>query len=213
MTLQAVLTLSLAVLALEMKPGPGMMMLMSRTIAGGMRACLTYMLGYMIITALYVIVVLWGFQFTNVDIVFVSILIKTLAAVYLIWLGVKGIQSLGDRLTLQELKGESFFDTLSAAMILTASNPLVIVFYAGILPTLIDVSVMNMNDMTIIMSVILFVGGGFPILYCIPIALFRKKMSEMFLRRLKLFSSIVIILVGIYIGASALPSKDVLSLF
>ena len=61
--------------------------------------------------------------------------------------------------------------------------------------------------------IVLFIEGMFPIAYCLPFALFRKKLPEEFLKGLRIFSSAVIILIGLYIGYSALPSKDVLSLF
>ncbi len=213
MTIQAILTLALAILALEMKPGPGMMMLMSRTISQGMAGCMTYMLGYIVVTLGYLFVVLFGFQVANVDILFIAILVKSLAAVYLIWMGVKGLQSLSDKLSLQDIEGEGFFDTLTSAMMVTVSNPLVIIFYAGILPTLVDVNAMTFNDIIAIIGVVVIVGGGFPILYCLPLALFRKRMSDNFLRGLKFFSSVVIILVGVYIGYTAILSEDLLSVF
>jgi threonine/homoserine/homoserine lactone efflux protein len=213
MTLEAIMTLVIAVTALAVKPGPGMTMVMSRTISGGMSACFTFVLGFLFVTLAYLWIVLLGFQFINLDIVFVSILIKTLAAVYLINIGIKGIMYPEVSYGVEEPKGHSFFDNLSAAVILTASNPLVIVFYAGILPTVIDIDAMSMNDMVIITFIVLGIEGLFPIVYCMPLAIFRKKISTEFLKGLRIFSSIIIILIGLYIGASALPSKDILSVF
>ena len=213
MTLEEMVALSAAVFVLAMKPGPGMMMVMSRTISGGMGACLTFILGFLFVTLLYLIIVLAGFHFIDLDIVFLSILIKTLAAVYLIHMGVKGIMYPEVSYGVEEVKGHGFVDNLSAAVILTASNPLIIVFYAGILPTVIDIGAMSLNDMAIIVFIVLFIEGIFPILYCLPFALFRKKLPEDFLKGLRIFSSGIIILIGLYIGYSALPSKDILSLF
>ena len=213
MTLEAIMTLSVAVLALALKPGPGMMMVMSRTISGGLSACLTFILGFLLITLAYLVIVLFGFKFIDLDIVFLSILIKTLAAVYLINMGVKGIMYPEVSYGVEEPKGHSFFDNLTSSMILTASNPLVIVFYAGILPSVINIDAMSLNDMAIIITVVLAIEGIFPLIYCSPFMLFRKKLSTDFLKGLRIFSSIIIIIVGLYIGASALPSKDIISLF
>ncbi len=127
MTLEAIITLSIAVLALALKPGPGMMMVMSRTISGGMSACFTFMLGFLLVTMAYLWFVLLGFHLVDLDIVFLAIFIKTLAAVYLLHLGVKGIMYPEVSYGVTEPQGHSFFDNLSAAIILTASNPLIIV--------------------------------------------------------------------------------------
>lgn len=213
MTLEAIITLSVAVLALAIKPGPGMMMVMSRTISGGMPACFTFILGFLAITFLYLLVVLLGFQYVDLDFVFIGILIKTLAAVYLIHMGVTGVLYPEVSYGVEEPQGHGFIDNLTSAMVLTASNPLVIVFYAGVLPTVIDIDLMTFDDMVIIILIVLAIEGIFPIIYCAPFALFRKKIPEEFLKGLRIFSSIIIILIGLYIGYTALPSMDLTSIF
>jgi threonine/homoserine/homoserine lactone efflux protein len=213
MTLESIITLSIAVLVLALKPGPGMMMVMSRTISGGMGACFAFMIGFLAVTLIYVGIVLAGFQAIDLDIVFISILIKTLAAVYLIQMGVKGIMYPEVSYGVEDPQGHSFFDNLTASMILTASNPLVIVFYAGILPTLIDIDAMSFNDMVVIIIVVLGIEGIVPLIYCAPFAIFRKKISTNFLKGLRIFSSTILILIGLYIGAMALPSRDLISVF
>jgi threonine/homoserine/homoserine lactone efflux protein len=213
MTLEAIITLSIAVLALGMKPGPGMMMVMSRTISGGMSACFAFLVGFLTMTFVYLVLVFFSFQYVNLDLIFISILIKSVAAVYLIYVGSKGILYPDVSYGFEEPQGHSFFDNLSSAFILTASNPLVIVFYAGILPTIIDVNLISMEDIIVITSVVLILEGGLVILYCLPFAMFRKKIPTDFLKGLRIFSSIVIILIGLYIGYTALPSMDLTSVF
>ncbi len=213
MTFEAMTTLAIAVLGLAMKPGPGMMMVMSRTLGQGMKACFTFLIGFLVITLLYLILVFIGFQMANFDLAFVMILIKSLAAVYLIYLGIKGLQNPNIDYVEETPKGHSFYDNLTASMVLTLSNPLVIVFYAGILPSILDVSVMTINDMVMIAAIVLFIEGIIPILYCAPLALYRKKIPLNFLKGMRIFSSIMIILIGLYIGYTALPAKDILFVF
>lgn len=211
MEAQALWTFAIAVLALGLKPGPGMTMVMSRTIAGGMGACFAFMTGFLLITFIYVVVALAGFKLAGVDIVFLTILLKTLAATYLIWVGIKGIMHPEVTYGSPEVEGHSFFDNFSSAALLTASNPLVIVFYAGILPTLVDVSSMTIDDMSAIVLIVLAVEGIVPILYCLPLAIFRKKVPESFLKGLRIFSSVMLVLIGLYIGASAIFAEDIVA--
>ncbi|HPD83449.1 MAG: LysE family transporter [Alphaproteobacteria bacterium] len=213
MTSDAIITLSLAVFALALKPGPGMMMVMSRTISGGMGACFTFMLGFLLVTMVYLWIVLLGFHLIGLDMVFLAILVKAAAAVYLIHMGAKGIIYPEVSYGVDEPKGHSFFDNLSAAIMLTAANPIVIVFYAGILPTVIDIHSMSLKDMFIVSFIVLGIEGGMPLIYCAPFALFKKKLPTDFLKGLRIFSSIIIILIGLYIGYSALPSKDLTFVF
>jgi len=213
MTFEAIITLVIAVLGLALKPGPGMMMVMSRTMSGGMKACFTFLIGFLVVTFLYLALVFIGFQMTNIDMTFIMILIKSLAAVYLIYIGLKGLQNPNVEYIKDLGEGNSFFDNLTASIMMTLSNPLVIVFYAGILPTLIDVSDITLNDMVIITTIVLFIEGIVPVIYCAPLALYRKKIPLEFLKGLRIFSSIVIILIGIYIGYTAIGARDVLSVF
>lgn len=111
MSMDAIITLSIAVFALALKPGPGMMMVMSRTISGGMSACFTFMLGFLLITFIYLWIVLLGLHMVDLDVLCLSILIKSLAAVYLIHLGVKGIMYPEVSYGVEEAKGHSFLIT------------------------------------------------------------------------------------------------------
>ena len=209
MDYQAIITLALAVLALALKPGPGMMMVMSRTIAQGLSACFAFMAGFLIVTFAYLLIVFVGFNIPGLDTVFLIILIKAFAAAYLIWLGFKGLKDIHLAYNEKDIEEQSFFDTFSAAVMLTISNPLVIVFYAGILPTLLDINAMSIDDMIIITFVVLTIEAIVPFLYCVPLALFRKKIPIDWLKGMRVFSSIVIILIGLYIGYSMLPANDV----
>ena len=72
---------------------------------------------------------------------------------------------------------------------------------------------MGLNDMAIITFVVLLIEGGMVLFYCAPLALFRKKIPVKFLKGLRVFSSIVIILIGLYIGYTAIPAQDLTSVF
>ncbi len=213
MTWDSILLFAAAVGALAIKPGAGMMMVMSRTLSQGISASLAYALGFVLISILFLGLVFFGYKFVEVDLIFIAILIKSLSAVYLIWLGVKGLQELEDKYHIEKMKVESFFDNLSASIMLTLSNPLTIVFYAGIVPTLVDVNDVDLSDFTVMAIVITVVEFAVAIGYSLPLVWYRKRVKENFLRQLKFFSSIVIILVGLYIGYTAISSDALMSVF
>lgn len=213
MTLEAIITLAVAIAALTLKPGPGMMLVISYTISGGMRGCLSVLLGAQLVNLIFLAIVFAGFKSLAVDMVFIFILVKAWAAVYLIWMGIQGLKNTNIPIAIENFEGRSFLDGIMASMMLTASNPLVIVFYAGILPTLLNVSAMGFYEIGAIVITIIVVEVGIAASYCLPFALFRPKISPKILQKMRVFSSIVIILIGLYIGYSALPSKDLMSVF
>lgn len=214
MTLDSIIILATAVAALAAKPGAGMMMVMSRSIAQGMSACLAFVLGFCVISLLFLALVIFGYKFMEgIDVVFISIIIKSISAVYLIYLGIKGIQQASEPFYVEETKAESFFDNFTASLLLTLSNPLTIVFYAGILPTILDVNNIGGSDILTVAIVICVVELVVAVAYSFPFVLFRHKVKPEFFRGLKYFSSFVIILVGLYIGYTTLPAQDLTSVF
>ncbi len=214
MTLESILVLAVAVMGLAIKPGAGMMMVMSRTLAQGMGACLAFAAGFSIVSIIFFLMVVFGYKFTtHLDIVFISIVIKSFSAVYLIWLGIKGIQEEQDTLSFDGEKVVTFSDNLMASIFLTLSNPLTIVFYAGVLPTILDVKNITTSDIFTVSLVVIIVEFTVSICYSLPILWCRHKMTKELFSGLRYFSCIVLILVGFYIGYTALPAQDLKSVF
>jgi len=213
MDLQACLTIFMAVLALAMKPGPGMMAVMSRTLSQGMKACFAFMAGFNLVCMVYLSLVLAGLKFAHDDLLFISILLKALAAVYLIYIGLKGLQNLDVDLTLREYKQESLFETFTGAVMVTIANPLIILFYGALLPTVIDIPTLTWTDGVIIGAIIVFVETSVAVAYCLPVALSRTIFSSKMMRNVNLVASILMILVGLGIGYSAMPATDLLAVF
>jgi len=213
MTIEAILTFAIAVAALAIKPGAGMAMVMSRAVSQGFWAVMAFVLGFCIVSVLFLGLVVFGFKYVDVDLVFISILVKTLAAAFLIWLGIKGLMNANETFQVQKVDVESLFDNFSASLMLTLSNPLTIVFYAGMLPTIMNVKEINWNDFIILAFVICVVEYAVAIAYSSPFLLFRKKIPQKFMRGMSYFSSITVILVGLYIVYTTLPSKDLTSVF
>lgn len=145
--------------------------------------------------------------------VFISICVKSAAAVYLIWMGIQGLKETNISFDADELEHQGFMDSLTASIVLTAPNPLVIIFYAGILPTILNVDTMSMLDIMVIIMVIVFVEAGTALAYCLPFALFRYKMLESLINKINIFSSVAVILIGLYIGYTALSAQDLMSVF
>jgi threonine/homoserine/homoserine lactone efflux protein len=210
MDLHTIFTFAMAVFALAIKPGPGMMTVISRTLVQGMPACFAFLSAVCIVSLLYLGLVLTGLRFAEEDLVFISILLKAAAAAWLIYLGVKGLQNPDIDMAL-EYKEQRVFDIFTASLILTLSNPLVIVFYGGLVPSLIDINNISFDDVLILSFVIVVVEVSVAVAYCLPFAYSRNFITPTLLRKVNIGSSIVLILVGLFIGYSAMPANDILS--
>ena len=213
MTLQAILTLAAAVFALAVKPGAGMMCVISRSVAHGMSGCWAFLIGFNVALLTYLSLVLFGLSFVDVDLLFISILVKSIAAVYLIWAGVKGLQEPVSGLSVEDIEMQNFFDTVVSALVLTLSNPLIILFYAGILPTILGATPVNAENAFVIALIVLGIETAVVLVYCLPIVYFRKKVSPVLMGYIKAASSIVLIGLGLYIGYTAIAAQDLLAVF
>lgn len=212
MDLQASITLFLAVLGIALKPGPGMMAIMSRTLAQGMAGCMAFMAGVCIVTAVFLGLVFAGLKLAEDEVIFISLMLKAGTAVYLIYLGIKGLQNPDVHITMYEDKELKLFDTFTAGLAVTVSNPLVIVFYGVLLPSIIHIERLSVTDMGIVVAIVLFVETAIAMMYSLPVAYARNIITPKLLRNASLLSSVVLIVVGLVIGASALPASDILSL-
>ena len=213
MDYQAIITLAIAIGALTLKPGPGMMILISHTLSQGLKGCVGVLLGAQLVNLVFLAIVFSGFHSLDIDMVFISICIKALAAVYLIWSGVQGLKNLETAYEVEEIKEIGFFNSLTSSMMLTASNPLVIIFYAGIFPTILNVNTITSFDMITIVTVIMIVEVGLAAAYSLPLLFFRYKLSQTVLKKMSIISSVTVILIGLYIGYSMLPAEDLKSVF
>lgn len=211
MDLQMIFTFAMAVFALAVKPGPGMTMVVSRTISSGLSSCFMFIAAVCIVSLFYLGLVLAGLKFAAEDLVFISILLKTMAAVYLIYLGIKGLMNPTTELQIREYKERKLFDEFVGFLLMTLSNPLVIVFYGGLVPSILDISTITMADAAILGLTMIVVEAFVALMYCVPVAYSRHFITPELLRRISIGSSVVLILVGLYIGYTALPAQDVVS--
>lgn len=213
MTFETIMALFIGVALLAAKPGPGVMTVAMKAIGEGVPAVLSFMVGTNLVKILFFCLVVFGYQTVEGEWVFISLLLKALAAVYLIWTGIKGFQKFE---TPEPNEGgldkKGFLSNLAAGFMLTVSNPFDIIFFAGILPSLFDLSTLSAMDFVIAAGVIVAADSLVALSYALPLAFTRHLFKPGLLRKVNMFASVGIILVGLYIGYTALPAQDILSI-
>jgi threonine/homoserine/homoserine lactone efflux protein len=90
---------------------------------------------------------------------------------------------------------------------------MVIVFYASIIPAFLSPEVITIQVALFVAAMLMVIDSFGMIVYCTPVILFRKAISMKFTRYIKLVSGIIIILIGLYIGYTALPASDLKLVF
>ena len=210
---QTLLILAAMMAGFSLKPGPGMLAFASRAISErGMMGVGAFMLGNAPVKALFLLMVIFGFHRLGDLQVFILIMIKAMAAVYLIWLGIKGLQkdmdSFADKL--KPKKAEGFMDDFLAGFVITITNPFDIIIFASVLPTLLNLNTIGFGDFWAIYAALMVAYFGVVLSYTIPLSFGRKFLSEKGLIWLNRISNAVMILIGLIIGFSALFSSTLL---
>ena len=215
MNLESIIALAIANFALSVKPGPGSTLIVIRGMSGGFRSGYACAQGCNVVEMFYFLLVTisLGFAATYIDIA--THITKTLGAAFLIYLGMTGLQKQAVEEDLeQKRRARSLKDSFLAGFALTLGNPLVILVYAGIIPTVIHIPSMTTLDILTGVGVV-FVVNSFSLgmqAYC---ASFIGKflMSPRRFRSVNIISNLMIIILGVLIGWSVFPNMNFENIF
>ncbi|WP_420548331.1 LysE family translocator [Curvivirga sp.] len=158
MSFESAVSFFIAVLIFSVTPGPGIFAILARALTKGAGQCVMLSLGMSVSDVFYLVAACfglatiaqhWGELFT---------IIRFVGAAYLIYLGYKMWTAPVD------LNGLSAKDSKKGhvmsfvqGFLISASNPKVILFYIAFLPTFMDLTVLNAQDI-VLASVLTLVG-------------------------------------------------------
>lgn len=208
--MQTLIILGTMMAGFSFKPGPGMLAFASRAISShGMKSVAAFMLGNAPVKAFFLFLVILGYHKLGDLQLFFMILVKSMAAVYIIWIGIKGLQKdMGNLANKLSVKTEgSLKDDFVAGFLITVTNPFDIIIFASVLPTLVDLNTIGFGDFWAIYIALMIAYLGVVLSYTIPLSLSRKFLSEQKLIWLNRISNFAMILIGLIIGFSALFSS------
>ena len=183
----------------------------TKAMGEGLPSVLSFMVGTNLVKIIFFVLVVLGYGLLPERALAVSIVLKAVTAAYLIWLGAQGFRKLDpDAVANQSIvKKKGFMENFTAGFMLTISNPFDILFFAGVLPTIFKVQDVGVMDYALCAVIIVLADSLVALSYAVPIALSRRFIPRPFVRRLNIVASAGLIIVGIIIGASALPAADV----
>jgi threonine/homoserine/homoserine lactone efflux protein len=138
-SVETLLAFTLAGVILVIVPGPSVLFIVGRALAHGRRAALTSVAGNTAGASLVVIVVALGFGAIAAQSVAVFTALKLVGAAYLVYLGVQTIRKRGDLIArLGEPGAPAEGRMFLQGVIVGATNPKVLVFFAAVLPQFVD---------------------------------------------------------------------------
>jgi threonine/homoserine/homoserine lactone efflux protein len=171
---------------LALIPGPGILVVVTRSITAGFRHGVSTALGIVAGDFIFITIALLGLTALSEAMGNLFFIIQYLGAAYLIGFGISIIFYKLDNLKAQPRLSTSHLASFSAGLLITLSNPKAILFYASIFPAFISLS-----KVTILEAVILYtlatvsVGGvmlGYAYLSCNAKSLYQFSGNTPYLR-------------------------------
>ncbi|OEU48544.1 MAG: threonine transporter [Desulfobulbaceae bacterium S3730MH12] len=132
-------------------PGPGVFALLARSLASGVKPCISMALGMAVSDVIYLILACFGLAVIAEQWAGLFMIIRFAGAFYLLYLGWK-MWNASPEVSLQN--GVSDITTTTAkgllqGFLISASNPKVIFFYIAFLPTIMDLNSLTTSDIAL----------------------------------------------------------------
>ncbi|MCP3943052.1 MAG: LysE family translocator [Desulfobacteraceae bacterium] len=203
MTATSIASFALAMFFLALSPGPGVFAIVARAISHGYKSALIMIVGLILGDIIYLLFAAFGLSVTARAMGSFFILVKICGGAYLIYLGVKTWLSKADS-SPDSSKNSMGLGTFSSGFVISLSNPKVIFFYCGFLPTFFDLQSLTIPDLLIIIAVLIgvisSVAGTYAYLASRSSLLFKKKKNA---RRLNRVAGGTMVAAGVVIAAQA----------
>jgi len=202
LTLYSAIGFSVAMLILAASPGPGVFATVARALASGFRPALVVICGIVLGDIIFLLFAAFGLSMVARVLGNMFFIVKICGGAYLIWLGIKiwmkDPQPLADtRMSVSRSRWGNFI----SGLVITLSNPKVILFYCGFLPTFLDLSTLTVFDLAtvvaIITAVLACVLGTYAYLASRARKLFTRRRS---VRRLNRAAGSVMVAAGVTIA-------------
>lgn len=197
MSLLNIFAFSLAMFLLAITPGPGVFATISRALSSGFLNASFVVMGIVIGDIIFLLLAIFGLSAIASILGDFFILVKYLGGIYLLFLGYKILTSKEQETNLKGIYELSWKKNFLTGLIITLSNPKVILFYLGFLPTFINLQTLTAIDIFIIYTVVTIVLGGVMLAYAYSASsaknLFKSKSSK---RKMNIAAGSVMISAG-----------------
>ena len=204
MSLFSIFSLAIALFILGVTPGPGMFATISRSLASGFVSSLGVVAGIVTGDIIFLVFAILGMSAISQAMGNFFVVVKIIGGAYLIFLGVKiWISKPVPVQQANEKKGTKYGNYLSG-LVITLSNPKVILFYCGFLPAFMDLPSLSGVDFCIVAITVSIVLSSVLIFY----AYLANRAREFFssarsVRRLNKTAGGVMIATGVTIAATS----------
>lgn len=199
MDFEILLVFLFGMIILSASPGPGVFSSVSTALSKGFKSSLLFISGLVIGDIFFFILAIIGMSAISKIMGQLFYIIKIIGGVYLIYLGLNIMKHRKDEINFSGDKS-SKYKTLLSGLLVTLGNPKPILFYASIVPTIIDINRINLYEVMAIIFIISIISfiviGSYCYLAIMSKSLLIKKKYQ---NKVNLTSGMIMIAAGSYI--------------
>jgi len=192
-------------LILAASPGPGVFATVARSLASGFRPALAVIIGIVVGDIIYLMFAIFGLSIVAQRLGEFFIIIRVCGGIYLFWLGFKiWFSKLPETESKQLYEKQSQLGNIISGLLITLSNPKVILFYCGFLPTFLDLSTLNVIDIALIACVVTIVLSTVLTIYaCLASHAWQLLSSQIAIKKLNRSAGGVMMATGVVVATKA----------
>ncbi|RXJ98702.1 lysine transporter [Arcobacter sp. CECT 8989] len=157
MSLIDMLTFSGAMFLFALSPGPGLFAIISNALSSGLKNTSFLVIGMVIGDIVFLLLAIFGLSVIASILGDFFIIVKYIGGMYLLYLGYKIITTKEEETNIREIKSLPWKKNFIAGLLITLSNPKVIFFYLGFLPTFINLQTLTIYDIVIVTTLVTIV--------------------------------------------------------
>lgn len=165
MTFSSILALLGVMIVLAAVPGASVMAVVSRSLASGFSHGLVTVAGIVVADLVFILIAVIGLTVIAEAMGDLFVLVKYMAAAYLIWFGVGLWRSKSETEQIEGIKEPSWWSNFLCGLFITLGDQKAIIFYLGLFPAFVDLSSVSMAEIGIIMLVATLAVGGVKLIY------------------------------------------------
>lgn len=160
-----ILAFSGALFIFMASPGPGTFAVVARALGSGFSHAFSMSLGMVLGDLVFLLMAIFGLNAIAQMMGDIFVLVKYIGGIYLMYLGIKIFFSKPSTNSIKSSTGKSLAKDFISGFLICISNPKVILFYLGFLPTFINLSTLTKGDVllvsTLVVSILTVVLGGY----------------------------------------------------
>lgn len=182
MSILSMLAFAGAMFLLAITPGPGVFATISRGLASGFLNASFVVAGIVVGDIVFLLLAIFGLSAIASVLGELFVFVKYAGGLYLLYLGFKMITAKESESVVEGKEELSWKKNFLTGLIITLSNPKVILFYLGFLPTFVNLATLGAIDIVVISIIVTVVLGGVMLGYAYSASgakkLFKSKVAK-----------------------------------